>query len=249
MTAPGISDRPHALLLHGMDGIGGVWDAVRADLGSSWQVSSPDLPGHGGAPRLARYGYVQAAAELFRRVGDTLPGSPIVLVGHSLGGVLALCLAAAHPELDVRGVIALGCKTRWSDEEIGAMARVADRGPASFEDQDAARDRFLKVSGLSGLVGPEKAAAGVLAEGGRWRLAVDPEVHRIDTVDFGDVLASVRGTVLLARGEHDQMVPTEDLARFGLAVQVVLGAGHNAHVEQPAQVAALVRSLVAGVQS
>ena len=230
---------PLVVLLHGLDGIAAVWGPLIDVLGPGVDVCAADLAGHGSAPTLARYGYDDLAGEIAGRLGGDLAGRELVLVGHSLGGVVALLLAA-RADLSVRGVVAIGCKTQWPDSDLAAMARVADKGVGWFDGPAEATERFLRVSGLGGVLDPAAAAAGVRAEDGRWRLAVDPEVHRVEAVDFAVLLEGSRAPVVLATGEHDAMAPAGDLARFGRPVEVVAGAGHNAHVERPEAVAALL---------
>jgi pimeloyl-ACP methyl ester carboxylesterase len=219
------------LLLHGMGGAGALWDGVSVD------ALRPDLAGHGTAPRLARYDFAAMADELVDRVGPALDGEPVRVIGHSLGGALAVVLAGRHPSLDVQGIVALGVKSVWSDEEIANMGRVADKGISWFDDEESARQRFARVNGLAGR---EFGRAGIIEEGGRWRLAHDPEAFRIGAPDFAAMLAGVSCPVVLARGEHDTMSPTEHLEVFGLPVHAVAGTGHNAHVEDPGAVVALL---------
>jgi alpha-beta hydrolase superfamily lysophospholipase len=45
------------------------------------------------------------------------PGERVVVLGHSLGGVVGLALAAGSFGVDVQGVVALGVKVAWTDDE------------------------------------------------------------------------------------------------------------------------------------
>lgn len=230
------------LLLHGMAGHGGLWDGVAARW-TAGPVLAPDLAGHGAAPRLPRYGFDDYVEDLVTRVGPALADSEeLVVIGHSLGGIVALRLAALQPSLPISRLVPLGCKTTWTDADVATFHRVADKGTSWFDDEAAARDRFVKVGGLSGLVDPAGAVAGrgVVEEAGRWRLTTDPEVYRLATIDFAAALAAGACPIVVARGANDAMAPTEDLVAFGRGCVSLPGLGHNAHVEDPAAVLTLL---------
>ncbi len=229
------------LLLHGLAGNGRLWDGA-VPRWTAGPVVAPDLAGHGTAPRLARYGFDDYATELAARLGDLGGATDIVVIGHSLGGLVALRLAALRPDLPIGRIVSLGCKTTWTEADVTGLHRVADKGVSWFDDETAARERFVAVGGLRGVLDPASEAAGhgVVADGGRWRLAADPEVYRVAAADFGAALAAVSCPVVVARGEHDVMAPTEDLAAFGRGCVTLAGLGHNAHVEDPTAVLALL---------
>ncbi|MDY7100368.1 MAG: alpha/beta hydrolase [Actinomycetota bacterium] len=229
------------VLLHGLGGTGAVWDAVRhIHTGDS---IAPDLAGHGGAERLSTYEWHRLADELVERIGPEIEDRPLVLCGHSLGGVVALEIARRHQHrLRIERVVAIGTKTTWAPDDVAALAEVADRGVAWFDDRIAAAMRHLRMGGLTGLVDPRSptASSGVTTEDGRHRLAVDPAVYRMPARDVGEILRGIRVPVVLVRGERDELVPPDDLTRFGLEVVEIAGRGHNVHVEDPGALVALL---------
>lgn len=222
------------LLLHGLGATGEVWRGLYG--------VAPDLPGHGSAAWDPPYSFVRHAEAVL----PVLPDAPVAVVGHSMGGVVGLVLAAMAPER-VRLVVGLGIKVSWPPEDVARAAAVAERPVATYETRAEAADRFLRVSGLAGLVAPDdrvvdsglvdRAAAG---EGSGWRLAQDPRTFGVDVPDMHELLAAVRCPVVLARGEHDPMVTHEQLAALVPDPVTLPGLGHNAHVEDPAAVLALV---------
>src|SRR5918995_4686154 len=80
---------PQLLLLHGLGATGDVWAGMLVTAGEHWpgRVVAPDLPGHGDSPPLERYSF-DALGEAVARVVDA--AAEVVVLGHSLGGVLAL---------------------------------------------------------------------------------------------------------------------------------------------------------------
>jgi pimeloyl-ACP methyl ester carboxylesterase len=236
---------PLLLLLHGMGATSDVWARCEPLLVRDWpgRWVAPDLPGHGGSPRLNSYTFDDLAASVADGLRRSLDGGQdIVVLGHSLGGVVGLALAGSATDLPVRAVAGLGIKTRWSDAELARAKELGQRPPTWFESRDEAAARYLRVSGLAELLPVDDPAvdAGLLqAADGRWRLAMDPAVFAIGAPDMRGLLSRARPRALLARGEHDQMVTDEDLAQLESPVVTLSGVGHNAHVESPESVVRL----------
>jgi len=96
-------DGPVLLALHGHFGHGRMFDRLAESLAPHWRVVAPDQRGHGRSdpgPDYDREGYVADAARLV----EALDLAPVVVLGHSLGGVNAYQLAARRPDL-VRAAI------------------------------------------------------------------------------------------------------------------------------------------------
>ena len=203
---------------------------------------APDLPGHGGSPPLGAYtfdGFADAVA------GIVQPGARVVVLGHSLGGAVGLALASGRFTVPVHAVIGLGIKVAWTDEDLQRARALAQRPLAWFASRDEAAARYLRVSGLDGLLSAADPAvdAGLREQGGRWRLAMDPAVFAVGAPDMPQLLARSQAPVTLARGEHDPMNTDEQLARLGAPTVTLPGLAHNAHVQSPEQAVALLDAI------
>ena len=222
------------MLLHGLGATGDVWGRWRPLLARRWpgRWLAPDLPGHGGSPPLAAYSFDGLAAEV---AGIVPPGAPLVVLGHSLGGVVALALASGRLPVAVQAVIGLGIKVAWTDEDLDRAAAAARRPRAWFASREEAAARYLRVSGLAGLLpaGDPGVDAGLHEQDGRWQLAMDPGAFAVGAPDMAQLMARSQAPVTLARGEHDPMNTDGQLARLGPATVTLPGLGHNAHVENP----------------
>jgi pimeloyl-ACP methyl ester carboxylesterase len=228
---------PLLLLLHGLGATGDVWAGWQPMLADRWpgRWLAPDLPGHGGSAPLPEYTFDGLAAAVRPLVE---PGT--VVLGHSLGGVVGLALAAAGAP--VAAVCGLGIKVAWTDEELDKAQALARRPVTWFDSRDEAAERHLRVSGLAGLLAADDPAvtAGLVQEDGRWRLALDPRAFEVGAPDLAGLVTRSPAAVTLARGEHDPMNSDEQLGQFGVPIVTLPGLGHNAHVESPERCLALL---------
>ena len=240
---------PTLLLIHGLGATSGVWDGLGDELDWPGPITAPDLPGHGAASWSDSY-TLSALATAVAEV--CTPDEPVVVAGHSLGGAVGLELASGRYRPSVQGVVGIGIKTTWTDDDVVGMAKVAERGVRWVETRDEAVERFLRQSGLVGLVGSDHPAIdnAVVAEqhdgSTKWRVSQDPATFAQEPLDMAQLLASTQCPVILGAGQHDQMVPKADLLSFTTAPRIADGRGHNAHVEDQRWVAGLVREISAG---
>ena len=227
-AAQGPTDGPSVVLLHGMLGDVDNWDATLPALAAAgYRATAPLLPVYT-APLsdtsvqgLTRYvlGFLQA-----------LGGGPHVLVGNSLGGHVALCVALEHPER-VQALVLSGASGLY-EVNIGAStprrfdrAFVHDRTAFTFHDPvhatDALVDRMLGVLGdrhqLVRLVKMARSAR---------------DTH------LGSYLARLAVPTLLVWGENDRITPPDVAEQFAAllpdsAVAYIPRCGHAPMIEQP----------------
>jgi pimeloyl-ACP methyl ester carboxylesterase len=237
---------PTLLLLHGLSANGAVWDALLERLRPRFagRILAPDLRGHGRSPHAAHYGYGQHAADVAELLA---PGEAVHVVGHSMGGAIGLVLASGWYGVDVRGVLSFGMKVAWQPEELAKLTALA-RSPVRWLDTRAeAAERFLRVSGLDRLLAPDAraVAAGLVAEGARWRLAADPATASAAGPPIERIVAAARARVVLACGSEDRLVRIDELRRLAPDAIELAGAGHNLHVEDPDALVGLIEQRLA----
>jgi len=225
------------LLLHGMGGTGALWNSWQQPLAQHWPGGwiAPDLAGHGQAAPLSEYTF----HEMADAVAATLePTGSYAILGHSLGGVLGLALAGRG--LDVTAVVGLGIKVAWSADELAKAQSLAQRPVSWFDSRAEAAARYLRVTGLTGLLDPTDPVvdAGLREQDGRWRLAMDPAAFGVGEPDMAALVAGATCPVTLARGDGDAMMTAAQLAALVAEPVTLPGLGHNAHVEDSAACAA-----------
>lgn len=231
----GPSGAAPVVLLHGFGADRLSWSANTPALTPAFQVFAVDLPGHGAAPAAPDGGTITMAA-LADSVAAALTGvvpRPFHLVGHSLGGAVALVLADRNPA-DIRSLALI------APAGLGVAINPAfARGFATLEDPDAAK-RLLETLVTRPRLINDQMVAHVLRH-----LAV-PGVQRT-LAAIGEVLLSedaamaetAMGVVdgdlprLTLWGAQDRINPLQPtrLERFGGEQMILPDAGHMPHVE------------------
>lgn len=90
-------DGPALLLIHGMAGSWQTWLANIPELGQHYRVIAVDLPGFGGSDSLPPGSGFEAYGQMLEGLLDELGLQSVAVVGHSLGGLVALAFAADVP--------------------------------------------------------------------------------------------------------------------------------------------------------
>jgi pimeloyl-ACP methyl ester carboxylesterase len=216
-----------------------VWRGVEALLPDAWDGGwlAVDLAGHGRSPALAAYSFTAHADA----IADLLPpGREVVLLGHSMGGMVALDLAAGRPA--VRRVVAFSVKTWWPPAHVEGMRALAAKPRRAFATREEALAWHAKVAGLTGLLPPDDPAldAGVTEAEGGWTLTQDPGTNDLGTPDIAAALGRVGVPVVLARGSEDPFVRPENVGDLVEDPVTLDGLGHNPHVEEPSAVVGML---------
>jgi len=229
------------VMLHGMGATAAVWSPMCALAGERWRGRwlAMDLPGHGESPRQDSYAIGQHAASVARALlPHVSPGGRVVMLGHSLGGVIALALATGWFGVSPHRVFGAGIKVAWHDDELQRMGTLARQPAKSFATQAEASDRYLKVSGLAGIASAESPVAmrGIAQDAAGWRLAMDPRAFGVGMPPTAELMKLARCPAHLGRGADDAMVSLEQLRAIDPLAQDLGPHGHNVMVEAPAQV-------------
>jgi pimeloyl-ACP methyl ester carboxylesterase len=109
------------VFLHGLFGQGRNWTTIAKALADDHRITLVDLPHHGRSPSAERFDYV----DVVDQVAELLDAAdPAAVVGHSLGGKVAMLLALLHPDLVERLVVADMSPVRYG-ATAGGLARYA----------------------------------------------------------------------------------------------------------------------------
>ena len=239
------------VLLHGGGANAHWWDHVAPEIAERFHVIALDFRGHGDAdhPQETRVG---ALSDDLEALLEHLGHPSVRLIGHSMGGAIALEHACRHP--DVRALVAVDV-ARGASKRSRRSARLALALKRSYPTRaDAiARYRFLPPSAhASETLRVHIATQSVLEEpDGRFGFKFDPRWFALPPRPRPD-LEQIRCPVLVLRGSESSLLTREGadaLARElrDARVLVIEAAGHHIHLDQPDAFLAAVVPFLASV--
>lgn len=239
---------PPVVLLHGWSAFKELWWSTLLALAPHAHAYAPDMPGHGDSPLHGSAGMRQVA-ERIARFCAALGRDRIVLVGHSMGGNIALELALARPDLVERLVLVdpavqpteMPVYTRsYLDQTFGWAALRTSMAAAR---QLSVVGRFVPHAHQGGVVLPALRRVTYLA-----RHDADALRALLDSLfdnPIGPRLAEIHVPTLVISGEFDPLVPPPLSRRVAEAIPgaryaVVRRAAHNPMDERPREFNAIL---------
>lgn len=236
------------LFLHGWGLHGGIW----ARLGTRLPGHAPDLPGYGDVPPVVPYSAEALADALAAGLGGA-----VNLVGWSMGGMVALALAARYPD-KVAKLVLVGTSPAFVNRPGWALGLEPDvlAGFASDLSRDyrATLLRFLALQARGGddartVVGRLRATVFARGEPAPAVLAAGLELLR--DVDLRGLAGAVACSTLVVHGAHDTLCPAEAagwLAEHIPQARLALhpGASHAPFLSHPEWFAQTVAAFLHG---
>ncbi|MGI9465122.1 MAG: acetoin dehydrogenase dihydrolipoyllysine-residue acetyltransferase subunit, partial [Aestuariivirgaceae bacterium] len=235
------------ILLHGFGGDLNSWMFNQPELASQFKAHAIDLPGHGRSTLDVGSGSVPGLAAAMLAVMDADNISRAHLVGHSLGGAIALFMAIKHPQqvlsatLVCPGGLGPDIDLDFIDGFIAADRRKDMKTVLGhlFADPGVVERRMVEESLKY------KRLDGVPAA-----LEIIRRANFTDTSQAGSMregLASAKVPVQIIWGAEDKIIPAAHMLNLPETVKTHLidGAGHMPHMEQSATVNRLIAGFAA----
>lgn len=234
------------LLLHGLGGAAANWALLAPQLARTRRVCVVDLPGHAGSEPLPAAPGLAPFADRAAAVAESEGLLPADVVGHSLGGLVALRLAVRRPEAVRRLVLAaaagISSSTRGAERVLAFLGWVQPGRKISPHWRVVARSDRLKraifghwfAADPAGLT--ERAVEALLSEvnlsadtDSAWRALTRDDPRRD--------LHLVRAQCLVLWGASDNQLPLVDAVdyarRLHAPLRVIADCGHLLIVERP----------------
>ncbi|MDQ3821729.1 MAG: alpha/beta fold hydrolase [Actinomycetota bacterium] len=253
-------DGPPLVLVHGLGGAAANWALLAPALAARRRLLVPDLPGHGGSSPLAAAPTLNPFADVVAALAQREGLGPAPVVGHSMGGVVALRLAIRHPGA-VRAVVLAapaGISSTARRAQYG-FAVVSALKPARLVApfrSAIARSRLLRAVAFGYWEASDTAALSPLAVEA---FLSGPAIHSdVETAGWAllrddprtdlDRIACPR---FVLWGARDHLVPVEDgieyARRLGAPLRIVADCGHLLIGERPDACADAILAFVDGL--
>jgi pimeloyl-ACP methyl ester carboxylesterase len=247
----GTNNGDTAILIHGWSSSWYAMSPLLPILNRRYRCLAVDLPGYGDSPRLPERttiaGYADILAALIRNVSD----KPVVLVGHSMGGMISLTLALRHPDLvermvllcpTISGQLSLFINLFISPITVLERFSVASRFVAALEPQLlSVTDRLMRPASFAERTGISEADYHQLRADARRPGQGLVRAETFWAMRDGDLrgqLKQIKAPALVLWGMEDNTVPLRDASVVAdewpdAELRVIPKAGHWPQFETP----------------
>lgn len=242
---------PPLVLLHGLFGAGQNWGAIRRALAPRFRVLTPDLRNHGASPHVAEMDYAAMAADLAEML-DAAGVTHCAVLGHSMGGKVAMALALAYPGRVSRLIVADIAPVRYRPtlrSYVATMQALPLRSGLARKEADAELAATI----------PEPGIRAFLLQ--NLRFEADPPAWRLGLAEIAAAMPLIEdfvappgarfdGPALVMAGARSGYIRPEHHDAFralfaDVRFAVVPDAGHWLHADNPAGFLALLEPFLA----
>ena len=241
---------PPMVILHGLFGISDNWASIARALGEKYTVYVPDLRNHGQSPHSQVFDFNVMENDLLELTEES-GLDRLVLMGHSLGGKIAMYFALHHPQKIKRLIIVdISLRRTGVNNEQQALLDAMQKVDFSMVHSRSDVERQLEVYVQSRRL-RQFLLKNVYWRNNKtldWRLNL-PAINEnlLNIFEGVQVSGKYTGPVLFIRGGNSGYITDEDLEELknkfpGAVVKTIPKAGHWVHADSPGEFLKAVRA-------
>ena len=230
------------IVIHGLFGMGDNWNSLGKQFSKYCKVHLIDLRNHGRSPHSADFNYEVMCEDILEYMQDNDISNPIIL-GHSLGGKLAMKFAFTHPDKIEKLIVADISPRKYNTDFHQNLLRTLYKLP--LEDFDKREeidevlssiyeDKGMRLFLLKNLYRNENKEFS-------WRFNIEVLLEKVSNIQEADFIEGVCSipTHFLRGGNSDYISSADELIinkHFSdFSIATIDGAGHWLHAEKPEQ--------------
>lgn len=234
------------VLLHGFMESNAIWKDLEPLLSKDFTLLKIDLPGHGKSDNMGEIHTMELMAEEVKKVLAQNNYTDIHLLGHSMGGYVALAFAEKYGAM--LSSLTLFFSTYFADD-----AEKKESRRKSFKIIEASFRHYANA-GIPNLFSPDEfdILEGKIEFAKEVAYTTKPSgalacvKGMIERPDRKEILENLDAKILVIAGKHDNAVNTEKtiqhLPERSNIKSYILDCGHNGHLEKPAVCAAILNT-------
>lgn len=234
---------PPLVVLHGMLGSSRNWISAGGELTSFWHVQALDLRNHGRSPHADEMSYDDLVTDVLAWM-DRQGLNQVDLMGHSMGGKVAMLIACRHPErvrrlivVDIapKSYLSAGSRAEFAAMHEIRLSELKSRTEAELKMETRVPDWAMRKFLTTNL---ERDPAG----GWRWSIHLDGITRALPDLESNPLSKDDQfsGAALFVVGGRSRYVATEDHALINhhfpaVVIEVIPESGHNPHMQSRAE--------------
>lgn len=239
------------VILHGLFGFSDNWQTIAKGLADHHLVVTPDLRNHGRSPHLPTHSYPEMAEDLRSFMEEKWMFST-ALIGHSMGGKVAMQLALSHPEMVEKLVVVDMAPGQAADKHSGIFEALLQLDLSSIGSRTEIEKHLSeRIADLSTRQFLSKNITREENGTFTWKMNL-PVLWR----HFPDILAAVSSELpfekptLFVRGSRSDYIKDSDWDSIKLLfpqaeLVSIADAGHWVHADKPAELLEVLRKFLA----
>ena len=247
----GRRDRQLVLLIHGWSSSAYAMSPLMALLSQRYWCIAVDLPGYGNSPRMKSGATIEKYADVLADFIEALYDGPVILVGHSMGGMISITMAEKYPELINRTILicptVTGKLSTYINLIVSPITRLEQFAPTRLISRLVERisssvtDRIMRPASFAARTGITSEDYNRLKTDAR---RPDQGIVRAECFDamrdnnLSGRLATIQTPTLVIWGAEDNTVPLSDAGVIAdewpsADLRIMPRAGHWPQFERP----------------
>ena len=259
-----MGEGPPVIILHGLYGSSDNWITIAKTLSDSYTLYIPDQRNHGKSPHSSRHDYTEMTADLEELVMENISGK-FVIIGHSMGGKVAINFTFHHPERIASLIVAdISPFRRYPDDLAIVESHEKILKTLLFTDISSAASRKEAEKMVMEKILDKKVAGFLLKNISRdktgkfkWSINAPALYNNIEKLMSGlvipdEVTGGITGfPVLFIRGGESEYLPDShktDISKLFPAAEFITipETGHWLHADKPSEFVQIVRDFLSG---